>query len=209
MLASILVRVRVRTQKGTGDDMGTGRPRKKPGDPKGKYTMTKNALAQRQKNFSIRPAETDEEYDLNARSIDHIMKIYQISQRVDKKDPVSIKSAFAAYVQLCQENGFPPSNMAAYTAIRTNKMELDRWMQSDNEEYREIAQMVHDICSISREQQITAGSLHPVIGIFWQRNYDGLRNDTEQQQNMLAENQDDSVKTASDYKKQYGKLLEE
>ena len=171
--------------------------------------MTKSALTQRQKNFSIRPAETDEERDLNARSIDHIMKIYQISQRVDKKDPVSIKSAFAAYVQLCQEDGFPLTNLAAYTAIGANRTDISRWLQSDNPEYREIAQTVRDLCSISREQQITAGSLHPVIGIFWQRNYDGLRNDTEQLQNMQEEGQDTSVKTASDYKKQYGKLLEE
>lgn len=189
--------------------MGAGRPRKKPGDPKGKYTVSSSALTQRRNNFSIKPAETPEGMDMNARMIDHIMRVYQISQTVDKKDPVSIKSAFAAYVQLCQEDGFPVSNLAAYTAIGSNNEEMGRWYRSDNPEYRSIAEMVKGVCSLSREQQITSGSLHPVIGIFWQRNYDGLRNDTEQQQTLAEQERDDSVKSASDYKKQYGKLLEE
>ena len=185
------------------------RPRKKPGDPKSKYTMTENALSQRRKNFSIQPAETDEAKNLNARSIDHIMRVYQISQTVDKKDPLSIRSAFINYVQLCQEDGFPVTNMAAYAAVRSNKAEVERWYRSDNPDYHDIAGMILGMCSLSREQQITAGSLHPVIGIFWQRNYDGLRNDTEQQQAIIESDNDTSAKTASDYKKQYGKLLEE
>ena len=189
--------------------MPRGRPRKNPGDPKGKYNVSDVALAQRRNNFSVKPADTGEGKDLNARSIDHIMKVYQISQTVDKKDPVSIRSAFINYVQLCQEDGFPITNMAAYAAIRSRKVEVEKWCQSDNQEYREIAEMVLGMCSLSREQQITAGSLHPVIGIFWQRNYDGLRNDTEQQQVITDGNDDTSAKTASDYMKQYGKLIEE
>ena len=188
--------------------MPRGRPRKKPGDPKSKYTMTENALTQRRKNFSIQPAETDEAKDVNARSIDHIMRVYQISQTVDKKDPVSIRSAFINYVKLCQEDGFPVSNLAAYTAIKSNKHEVDKWGQSNNPEYKELANMILGLCSLSREQQISTGSLHPVIGIFWQRNYDGLRNDTEQQQTMIDCQDDTSEKTASDYRKKYGELLE-
>ena len=54
---------------------------------------------------------------------------------------------------------------------------------------------------------VSDSKINPVIGIFWQRNFDGLRNDTEQVQ--ANQEQDDDFATAKSYKEKYKNLIGE
>ena len=176
--------------------------------PKRKYNVSEKALAQRRNNRQIKAAETPEEFESNSRSIEHIMRIYQIAQTADRKDPVSLRAAFINYIRLCQEDGFPVLNMAAYAAMGVDRKVIHYWRKSENKEYKDLAEFVTSICALAREDKISSGKLNPVIGIFWQRNFDGLRNDTEQIQTVDDDQGHDGM-TASEYRKKYGKLLEE
>ena len=192
----------------------TQQPKKRGSKPTAKpkqkrfYTMTESALAQRNKTMTATQAKTPDEIDYNARLIDHVLKVQAIAAQTDIKDPVSVRLSFLSFLQLCQEDGFRVSNMAACAAIGISRQTLLNWSRSDREEYRQIAALIQSTCALSREQLIADNKLNPVIGIFWQRNYDGLRNDTEQTQS-IEQDQSEDFHTVSEYRKKYGHLLPE
>lgn len=186
-----------------GSYVVTNKP--KPGK-KRTYTVTDKALAQRRTNVAPREITTPEGYDRNRRKIDHIMKVNEIATHADRNDLVSMRSCFLAYLKLCQENGMHVSNMGAYAALGMNAIGFAAYAQRKDPAIREFCQFVKNTCSMYRETMIADGELNPVIGIFWQRNFDGLRNDTEQVQ-ALAESQEEDTSTA--YKEKYRRLIGE
>ena len=66
--------------------------------------------------------------------------------------------------------------------------------------------MVRSTCAMFRESRISDNKLNPVIGIFWQRNFDGLRNDTEQVQ-AINEQNDDEYSGSKAYKDKYRDMI--
>jgi len=176
--------------------------------PKRKYTRSEKTLAQRNKNIPPAICKSPEEIEYNARLIEYSLKIQQIAGQTDRKDPVSVRSAIAAYFELSSAYGFKISNLSACAAIGIDRKTLYDWRNGARQEFREIANMVLSVCCLSREQLIADGKLNPVIGIFWQRNFDGLRNDTEQQQNIETDSDSETL-TASEYKAKYAGMLSE
>ena len=202
-------------EKGTGAESGTGTV-KKTGRPKGSksgYTMSEKALAQRHTYSPIIQATrpyTGEDIDYNARQIQHILHIQESASTVDKSDPVSLRNAFYQYLALCGQDGFKVGNLAAYSAMGVDRYTVTSWAKSTREESRELARLVKTTCSLARESMVADQKINPVVGIFWQRNYDGLRNDTEQIQPADGGTGDDDDKaTAQEYLKKYGDILKE
>ena len=181
----------------------------KPRGSKGKreYTVSSKALAQRRSNIGILPAETKEELDYNSRLIEHVMRIHEIASKADKNDLLSLKSCFVAYMRLCQEDGFPVQNLAAYSAMGFTNAQFMYFSRKDDPEVREFVSFVKSTCGMFRESMVTANKLNPVIGIFWQRNFDGLRNDTEQVQ--VAQEQEDNSYTNKNYKDKYLNMVDD
>ena len=183
------------------------RKRGRPKGSKSSYTVSEKALAQRRAVSPVRPlAKTPEEVEYNARLIDFVLKTQEIASHANIKDVVSLRSALMNYLALCQQSGFKVSNLSACAAMGVSSDAVRQWLHSDRQEYKELAEFVHYICALSREQLIADNKLNPVIGIFWQRNFDGLRNDTEQQQ-AVTEDSTEDLQTAQDYVKKYGHLL--
>lgn len=201
---------------GTGADMGTGTgtetgAKKRRGRPRGsksKYTVSDKAIMQRRKNANVIPYD-GEDKDYNARHIEHILRIQEIASHADVSDPVSLRSCFINYLMLCQQDGFKIGNIGAAASMGVAVYTVDRWLTQDRPEYRELATFVKTTCSLAREGMIADQKINPVIGIFWQRNYDGLRNDTEQQQLLQQQETDTTETKASDYLKKYGELAED
>ena len=192
-------------------DSNTGTVKKKGGRPKGSkssYTLTEKALSQRrdaaESNRII--IDNQEKYDYNTRLINHIMQIQEIGQQANKHDINSLKSCFINYLKLCQANGFPAQNMAAYSAMGFEPKSFEMWARKDDPEIREFAGFVKRTCAMFREGMVSDGKLNPVIGIFWQRNFDGLRNDTEQVQSANEQNDEDSLSSKA-YKEKYKNLI--
>ena len=184
--------------------------KKKTGRPKGRkssYTVTEKVITAARKNspMYVGPAETDEEKDYNARQIAHITKVCEIGTMADRSDPVSLRSCFLAYLKLCQEDGFKVSNLAAYAAMGMTKESF--FFLKKRPEYKELAEFVSTVCSMSRETLISDGKINPVIGIFWQRNYDGLRNDTEQVQAINEQEDEYAQFGGTSYKDRYRNLI--
>lgn len=222
-------REQIRLENESKEKRGRGRPKGSPNKPKDPvksgmkkleknlvktketkrlYTMTESALRQRQfacKNRTQQP-DTQDDIAFNNRLIGHIMQINEISVHADKHDLLSLKSCFAAYLQLCQQNGFNVSNLAAYASMGFDYQSFAEFSKRDDPEIREFCRFVRKTCAMFRESLVSANKLNPVIGIFWQRNFDGLRNDTEQVQSIQAQ-EDESVDRNGEYKEKYKKLI--
>ena len=180
------------------------------GRPKGRksgYTMSQKALTAKRNNspMTCKEPETDEERAYNARQIAHITKVYEIGMMADRNDPVSLRSCFLAYLKLCQEDGFKVGNLAAYASMGMTSAQFCYYKKKP--EYKDLAEFVQTVCSMSRENMISDGKINPVIGIFWQRNYDGLRNDTEQVQAINEQEDEYAQFGGNSYKDRYRNLI--
>lgn len=183
---------------------------KKTGRPKGKksgYTVSEKALAQRRGNAALPIAQTDEEFDYNSRLIAHVMEVQKIAAQADRHDLLSLRSCFIAYLKLCQQDGFTVGNMGAYMAMGMTTQDFATFIKRQDPEIREFGKWVKQTCALFRESRVAEGKLNPVIGIFWQRNYDGLRNDTEQVQAMQEQEENDAQFGGSSYKDRYRNLI--
>lgn len=184
--------------------------KRKTGRPKGRksgYTMTEKALSQRRENVCLPVAKTEEEFDYNSRLIAHAMKVQEIAANADKNDILSLKSCFIAYLQLCQQDGFSVGNIGAYAAMGMSNTEFQGMSRRADPAYRDFCKWVKQTCGLFRESRVADGKLNPVIGIFWQRNYDGLRNDTEQMQAVQEQEDEYSQFGGDSYKDRYRNLI--
>ncbi len=119
-----------------------------------------------------------EEYNANA--VSFIMAITP-TEPLDKNDIAEMQRRFAHYIEMCAKYGKKVSNQAAYLAIGITKDDVYDWenQRSVNPARTEFLKKVKQICGVYREQLMSDGKINPVTGIFWQKNYDGLRDQTE------------------------------
>ena len=190
----------------------TGIVKKKTGRPKGskdrkQRAYTQEGLAKQRSAHSYPVAETEEEKDYNARLIDHMMMIHQIAAEADRNDLNSLKSCFINYLKLCQQDGFSVGNIAAYGAMGFTMRDFDYFSKKNDPAIREFANFVRQTCAMFRETMVTNSKINPVIGIFWQRNFDGLRNDTEQVQAIQEQEDEYAQFGSSSYKDRYRNLI--
>ena len=189
---------------------GNNGEKKKIGRPKGRkssYTVTEKALAQRKDAGikKVKAPETQEERDYNSRLIEHILQIHEIASHADRSDLLSLRSCFIAYLKLCQKNGFNVSNLSAYAAMGMDNPTFQNFSKKAEPEIKEFCRFIRETCAMFRENMVSNGKINPVIGIFWQRNFDGLRNDTEQVQSVHE--QDDEFNGGNSYKEKYKNLI--
>ncbi len=125
-----------------------------------------------------------EEY--NARRIRFMQEILP-TEPLDCNDVAEMERRFARYLELCAQWGMKVGNQAAYAAIGINKITAYEWTtrRTANRERYNFIEKVQQICALYREGLMEDGKVNPVTGIFWQKNYDGLK---DQQEVVLTPN---------------------
>lgn len=118
--------------------------------------------------------------EYNANTLTFMMEIAP-TEELDKNDVAEMKRRFSHYIDTCAKYGKKVSNQAAYLAIGITKEDVYDWTTrtSANPERTHFIKNVQQFCSVFRESVMQDGKLNPVVGIFWQKNYDGLRDQTE------------------------------
>ena len=174
----------------------------------GRYTLS--PAAQQQREVAAQSLATPIALDpalaaKNAVRIQHVIAIEEISKNADRKDLLTLRSCFMQYLALCQQDGCSVGNLAAYAAMGFDNSSWQSWIKHGDEERKEFARFIKRTCALFREGLVADGDLNPVIGIFWQRNFDGLRNDTEQVQAAL--DAEDVSRESNSYRKRYGNLI--
>lgn len=124
--------------------------------------------------------EPDVEDGYNSRRIAFMLQIIP-TEPLDIHDVDEMERRFDRYLELCRVNDMKVGNMAAYTAIGIDKeqaRDFETASQSDSRRAHFIKK-VKKICAMYREGLMEDGKVNPVTGIFWQKNYDGLKDQQE------------------------------
>ena len=87
-----------------------------------------------------------------------------------------------SYVMLCfvvsfQIRDMKVGNQAAYLALGITKDIVYQWEHgmTGTPAHHEFIKKVKQFCATYREGLMQDGQINPVTGIFWQKNYDGLK----------------------------------
>ena len=169
---------------------GGGRPRKHPHDPAiGQLAIDAEfqeiadgksaAIIEKQQylNYSM-TSLVDNADEGNNRFAAIIMAIQEISQDADINDIDSLYSCLDRYLKWCYHHNVTITNGGAYAACGVSKQAISDWecgvKRASQPEYKEFARLIRKLCGINREQMMADGKLNPVVGIWWQKNWDGF-----------------------------------
>ena len=104
------------------------------------------------------------------------------TEPIDLWDVEAMEKRFIRYLEICAERDIKVGNMAAYYAIGIDKGIVVDWLRQDpnmRNERTVFIKKVQQVCAMSRENLMQDGKVNPVVGIFWQKNYDGMKDQTE------------------------------
>ena len=100
---------------------------------------------------------------------------------IDYDDIPEMERRFDRYLSLCEQYDQKVSNQAAYAAIGIDDQTVYDWInrRTTNPARAQFAKKVKRICALYREGLMADGKVNPVTGIFWQKNYDGMKDQQE------------------------------
>ncbi len=141
----------------------------------------------------------------NAKQVQFMMDIrppYRETENLNE-----LERRFNRYLQICAERDIKVSNQAAYFALGIEKQTASEWAHdTSNKERADFINMVKNVCGMYREQMMADAKINPVVGIFWQKNYDGMR---DQQEVVLTPNAPLGAEGDPDtIAERYGEMLE-
>ena len=134
----------------------------------------------------IQGHDPDLEVGYNTRRIQFMQAILP-TEPLDYEDVDEMERRFERYLNLCAEWDMKIGNQAAYAAIGIDKGTAWDWENRNQGNPRRsvFIKKVRQFCAMYREGLMEDGKVNPVTGIFWQKNYDGMR---DQQEVVLTPN---------------------
>jgi hypothetical protein len=113
--------------------------------------------------------------------------LVEFLEKITPTEPLNIHDVdemqrrFDRYLRLCGEYDKKPGNMGAYLAIGINKDQAWDWANVDKGDSKRalFIKNVQQKCAFIRESLMNDNKVQPATGIFWQKNYDGLRDQQE------------------------------
>lgn len=154
------------------------------------------AIKNLQKSCTTVDGAIDNVPEDNRKRIAFLQAINNLPPVKCKTDVAELEQRFGWYIQLCQDYDMKLGNLACYLALGISKQEVWDWERGQkaahtNPALRDFAKKVKFYCGAYREGLMQDGKINPVTGIFWQKNYDGLRDQQEYvvaAQNPLGDN---------------------
>lgn len=112
----------------------------------------------------------------NTQKIAFLMQIMP-EEPLDYDDVDEMRRRFRRYLELCKAHDVKIGNMSAYTAIGIDGKIADDWDNNPraNPERTGFIKKVKRICASYREILMNDGQIRDAVGIFWQKNYDGMK----------------------------------
>jgi hypothetical protein len=106
---------------------------------------------------------------------------------VDKADVKQLEERFVKYVKYCAENDIKVGNQMCYLAMGITKDDAFHWANglTRGDAHGDFIKKVQSFCAGNRELLMQDGKVNPITGIFWQKNYDGMK---DQQEYILTPN---------------------
>lgn len=149
----------------------------------------------------------------NQKYIAHMMEIQRISQKADVENIDTLKQCFLEYLELCAKSNMKVGNMGAYAAMGISKYMAFDWehgrKRTGNKEYQQFITFVKMMIAAYRESAIAEGDINPIVGIFWQKSFDGLNEMTEAEASNMLEGVNTDVTDGKQIADKYQGLLPE
>ena len=115
----------------------------------------------------------------NAKYANFVLAVAAIGRGADKNDVNDLRMRFYAYVELAAQTNNKLSNMNAYMSMGLTASRVSQLMAHGTQDQKDLLEEVKMICGGYRESLMSDGQLTPSTGMFWQKNFDGLRDQTE------------------------------
>ncbi|MCI8339224.1 MAG: hypothetical protein HFH62_11195 [Lachnospiraceae bacterium] len=123
--------------------------------------------------LSVKPGEM-------ANIVRHCVTTGMLWPEIDTKDPEQLQQRAMEYFNYCIENDIKPGNLGLYATWGIDRRVLYDQMRREPNSFRTVTiKKSLDILSAIREQLAANGKLNPVTAIFWQKNFDGLKDQQE------------------------------
>lgn len=96
---------------------------------------------------------------------------------IDKTDVDALEKRLLQYLNFCISNDVKVGNQGCYFALGLTKDDVYNWEHGNTRTsaHSDFIKKIKKICAYNREFLMQDGKLNPITGIFWQKNYDGLR----------------------------------
>lgn len=148
------------------------------GRGQGKRGPDKKKRKPRERANSCRPPTTcfDTPEGFSAKTIRFLMEVMP-TEPIDLNDVDEMERRFQRYIELCAEYDIKPSNQSAYMAIGVDfkdAQDFEAHMRV-NPKRSVFMKKVRQFCASFREIAASEGLVRDAIAIFWQKNYDGLK----------------------------------
>lgn len=121
----------------------------------------------------------DDSDNFNSKTAALIFVTREIAKNADRDNIDSLYACLEEYLKYCIDHNVRITNGMAYAACGLNRFIIKDWAlglkRASDPAYKEFAQTIRSVCYESREMLMSEGKLHPIVGIWWQKNYDGFR----------------------------------
>lgn len=152
-------------------------PKRKRGRPKGSTDKK-----QRKSSSGSRMSVPDDLKDYNA-NVMAFLEYVTPETKGNRFDLPELKRRFDKYRKACVEFNIRPANLNAYRALGIHQQLVFDYVNGVVDcppETVDFLKSVGEYCASYREMLGIDGKIHPATLIFWQRNYDGLKDQHEQ-----------------------------
>lgn len=98
----------------------------------------------------------------------------------DSEDVALLRSRLATYLLYALDTGIPISNIGGCAAMGIAVSTYKNWLKGNSgAEKKQFAEEIKNIFSMYREQLAHAGLISPPVAIFWAKNFDGLKDEPD------------------------------
>lgn len=112
----------------------------------------------------------------NTDLLDFTLLLLDNSRGADLDDVEGLEERFFKYLELCRECNMKVGNMAAYTAMGITQSTARAWASgARGAKKQELILKVKAVCAQYREAMMLDGTVKEITGIFWQKCFDGFR----------------------------------
>lgn len=160
--------------------------------------MTVAEMAQKINSISI-------ERNSNARYANFTLAVAAIGRGADHNNIDELRLRFYSYLELTQLTNMKISNMTAYLSIGMTTGKAQHLAQNGSDAMKDLLMEIQAVCAGYREMVTADGKLNPVTSIFWQKNYDGMKD--KQEQEVIIKDPLGEIKSKEEIQKKYADII--
>lgn len=116
----------------------------------------------------------------NTRYANFILAVAAMGRCADLTNIDDLRMRFYSYLELAQRCNMKVSNLCAYLSVGMTYSKAYKQMKDGSDAVKDLLYEIQAVCGSYRETITGEGKLNPITSIFWQKNFDGLKDRSEQ-----------------------------